>query len=149
MRIVLATKFSVVWGTAIARDGEGRPFFQSENNPAPSYGKSDILGPGSGALMPENMTVLRLTETELARDLHAVLKKVQQGVEVIVEQEHRPVAIIRTPERPGRPISHCIALAKAHEAKLGYAPIPDPEFAGDVQAAMDAHREGLNPPSWD
>jgi antitoxin (DNA-binding transcriptional repressor) of toxin-antitoxin stability system len=95
------------------------------------------------------MTTVRITEAELARDLHAVLEKVRQGVEVIVEADHRPVAVIKTPPRPGRMISECIALAKAHEENLGYAPLPDPDFAKDVQAAIDAHREPLDPPSWE
>jgi len=55
----------------------------------------------------------------------------------------------KAPQRPSRKIGECIALAKAYEEKLGYAPVPDPEFAGDVQAAIDAHREPLDPPSWD
>ena len=79
--------------------------------------------------MPENSARVRITEDELARDTHAVLTKVQEGVEVIVEQDHRPVAVIKTPQGPGRKLSECIALAKAYEARLGYAPIPDPEFA--------------------
>ncbi len=99
-------------------------------------------------MIEDGMTV-RITEAELARDIHAVLAKVQAGVEVIVEQDHRPVAVIKTPRGPGRKISECIALAKAYEEKLGYAPVPDPDFAKDVQAAIDAHREPLNPPSWD
>jgi antitoxin (DNA-binding transcriptional repressor) of toxin-antitoxin stability system len=93
--------------------------------------------------------VFRITEAELARDTHAVLAKVREGVEVIVEQDHRPVAVIKTPQGPGRKISECIALAKAHEEELGYAPVPDPDFAKDVQAAIDAHCEPLNPPVWD
>ena len=99
--------------------------------------------------MIEHGVTIRITEAELARDIHAVLAKVQAGVEVIVEQDHRPVAVIKTPRGPGRKISECIALAKAYEEKLGYAPVPDPDFAKDVQAAIDAHREPLNPPSWD
>jgi antitoxin (DNA-binding transcriptional repressor) of toxin-antitoxin stability system len=99
--------------------------------------------------MIEAMGTLRITEVELARDIHAVLAKVQEGAEVIVEQDNRPVAVIKTPPGPGRKISECIALAKAYEEKLGYAPIPDPDFAKDVQAAIDAHREPLNPPAWD
>ena len=95
------------------------------------------------------MATLRITEAELARDIHAVLAQVQQGVEVIVEQDHRPVAIIKTPQAPGRRISECIALAKDYEDKLGYAPVPDPDFARDVQAAIDAHREPLNLPLSD
>jgi hypothetical protein len=96
--------------------------------------------------MIEEMATVRITEAELARDIHAVLAKVQEGVE---EQDHRPVAVIKTPQRPGRKISACIALAKAYEEKLGYAPVPDADFAKDVQAAIDAHREPLNPPAWD
>jgi antitoxin (DNA-binding transcriptional repressor) of toxin-antitoxin stability system len=95
------------------------------------------------------MATVRITDAELVRDIHAVLARVRQGVEVIVEQDHRPVAVIRTPQGPGRKISECIALAKAHEEKLGYAPVPDPDFARDVQAAIDAHREPLDPPAWD
>jgi len=99
--------------------------------------------------MIEAMATVRITEAELARDIHAVLAQVQEGIEVIVEQDHRPVALIKTPQGPGRKLSECIALAKAYEANLGYAPVPDAGFAGDVQAAIDAHREPLNPPSWD
>jgi antitoxin (DNA-binding transcriptional repressor) of toxin-antitoxin stability system len=92
---------------------------------------------------------VRITEAELARDVHAVLTKVREGVEVTVEQDHHPVATIKPPQGPGRKISECIALARAYEEKLGYAPMPDPDLAADVQAAIDAHRETLNPPSWD
>ena len=66
---------------------------------------------------------------------------------MIVEQDHRPVAVIKTPQGPGRKIGECIALAKAYDEKLGYAPVPDANFAKDVQAAIDAHREPLNPPA--
>ena len=98
--------------------------------------------------MTKAMATVRITEAELARDIHAVLAKVQEGVEVIVEQDRRPVAVIKTPKVPGRKIGECIALAKAHEEKLGYKPAPDADFAKDVQAAIDAHREPLNPPAW-
>jgi antitoxin (DNA-binding transcriptional repressor) of toxin-antitoxin stability system len=99
--------------------------------------------------MIQDMSTVRITESELARDVHGVLEKVQQGVEVIIEQNHRPVAVIKTPATPGRKISECIALAKAYEDKLGYRPVPDPDFAKDVEAAIAAHREPLQPPSWD
>lgn len=98
-------------------------------------------------IIEDGMTV-RITEAELTRDIHAVLAKVQAGVEVIVEQDQHPVAVIRIPQGPGRKISECIALAKAYEEKLGHAPVPNPDFAKDVQAAIDAHSESLDPPSW-
>jgi antitoxin (DNA-binding transcriptional repressor) of toxin-antitoxin stability system len=99
--------------------------------------------------MIEVMATLRITETELTRDIHAVLAKVKEGVEVIVEQDHHPVAVIKTPHRPGRKISECIAIAKAYEQRLGYAPVPDRDFARDVQFAIEAHREPFSPPAWD
>src|SRR6266700_4038137 len=99
--------------------------------------------------MIEVMATVRITEAELARDIHAVLAQVQEGVEVIVEQDHRPVAVIKTPQGPGRKINECIALAKAYEEKLGFAPVPDPDFVKDMQEAIDAHREPLNLPEWD
>jgi len=97
--------------------------------------------------MIKNEMTLRLTEAELARDIHAVLARVrEEGLEVIVEQDHRPVAVIKTPQGPGRKLSECIAIAKAYEENLGYAPVPDTDFAAEVQAAIDAHGEPLNRP---
>jgi len=99
--------------------------------------------------MIKTMT-LRITEAELSRDVRAVLARVrEEGLEVIVEQDHRPVAVIKTPQGPGRKLSDCIAIAKAYEEKLGYAPVPDMDFAADVQTAIDAYSEPMNPPAWD
>ena len=95
------------------------------------------------------MSIIRVTEAELARDLHAALDQVQGGVALIVERDHRPVAIIKTPSAPGRQISECIALARAYEDRLGYMPVPDPDFARDVEDGINAHRGPLNPPPWD
>jgi antitoxin (DNA-binding transcriptional repressor) of toxin-antitoxin stability system len=95
------------------------------------------------------MAVLRISEEELARDVHAVLDKVERGEEVVVERDARPVASITASPVTGRPIDECIALAKAYEEKLGFAPVPDEDFAKDVQAAIDARREPFQPPPWD
>jgi len=95
------------------------------------------------------MPVVHITEAELSRDVHAVLQQVRGGTEVVIDDEHRAVAVIKAPQGAARPIDECIALAKAYEAQLGYAAFPDPDFAKDVQAAIDAHREPLDPPAWD
>jgi hypothetical protein len=99
----------------------------------------------------ETMATVHMSEAEVARDLHAVLAKVQQGIEVVIEQDHRPIAVLKSsvPVRPGRKLGECIALAQAYEAKLGYAPIPDEDFAKDVQAGIDSRRDSLEPPAWD
>ncbi len=94
--------------------------------------------------MIESMATVRITETELARDVRAVLEKIELGNEVIIEREdHRPVAVIRQPQPVGRKIGECIALAEAYEEKLGCAPVPDEDFARDVQAFIDSHREPI------
>jgi antitoxin (DNA-binding transcriptional repressor) of toxin-antitoxin stability system len=87
----------------------------------------------------------------MARDLHAVLAKVQQGVEIVIEQDQRAVAVLKSPQfgSPGRTVSECIAPAKAHEEKLGFAPIPDDDFAKDVQTGIDSRRDPLDPSPWD
>ena len=86
-----------------------------------------------------------MSEAEAARDLHAVLAKVQQGVEVVIEQDHRPVAVIRSPVRSGRPISECIASAKASASKVTL----DEGFAKDVEEGIRERQQPWNPPSWD
>ncbi len=97
------------------------------------------------------MATVHMCEAEVARDLHAVLARVQQGVEIVIEQDHRPVAVLKpsAATHPGRKLSECIAMAKAYEAKLGLAPVPDEDFAKDVQAGIDARRDAFEPPAWD
>jgi len=99
--------------------------------------------------MIKGMAVLHITESELARDVHGVLEKVRGGAEVVIEHNHRPVAVIKASQGPGRSIDECIALAKVYEARLGHAPVPDADFAKDVQAAIDAHQEPLDTSLWD
>jgi len=91
------------------------------------------------------MATVHMSEAEVARDLHAVLAKVQERVEIVIEQDHRPVAVLKpsAPVRPGRKLRECIAMAEAYEAKLGYGPIPDDDFARDVQAGIDARRDSF------
>ncbi|HEY2382599.1 MAG TPA: hypothetical protein VGK48_15595 [Terriglobia bacterium] len=91
------------------------------------------------------MSTVRISETELARDLHGVLEKVQQGVEVIIEQNHRPVAVLKAPEVKGRKISEVIAALEASGAHA----VLDEDFARDVQEGIQSHREPWNPPSVD
>ena len=86
---------------------------------------------------------LRITEAELARDLHAVPGRVQDGVEVIVEEDHRPVAVIKTPERTGRLLSEAIALAEAR----GSTATLDDGFMHDVEEGIANHSQPWNPPA--
>jgi antitoxin (DNA-binding transcriptional repressor) of toxin-antitoxin stability system len=99
--------------------------------------------------MVGGMAQLHMTEAEAARDFLAVLAPVRAGTEVVVEKDHQPVAVIRAPAAPGRPISECTALARAFEARSGYVPTPDGEFGKDVEAGIEARREPLDLSAWD
>ena len=91
------------------------------------------------------MSTVRITETELARDLHAVLEKVQHGIEVVIEQDHRPVAVIRSPLPQGRLLSECIRLAEAR----GTTAILDEGFMKDVEEGIAERSTPWNPLSWE
>ena len=91
-----------------------------------------------------DMGTLRITEAELARDIHAVLAKVRTGVEVIVEQDHRPVAVIRRPVPQGSLLSESIALAEARRTTA----IPDEGFMKDVEEGITERSKPWNPPTW-
>jgi antitoxin (DNA-binding transcriptional repressor) of toxin-antitoxin stability system len=93
----------------------------------------------------EVMGTLRITEAELARDVHGVLAKVREGVEVVVESDHRPVATIKAPVRGGRLISECIASARA----TGSGVTLDEGFGRDVEDGIRERSQPWNPPDWD
>ena len=95
--------------------------------------------------MIESMATVHMTESEVARDLHAVLAKVQQGVEVVVEQDHRPVAVIRRALPKGRLLSECIALAEAR----GTTAILDDDFMKDVAEGIAERSKPWTPPPWE
>lgn len=89
---------------------------------------------------------LRITEDELARDVRAVLERVEQGGEVIIEREdHRPVAVISAPRRSGRPITEILEEARRRRSTATL----DEEFGKDMEEVITAHRTPWNPPSWE
>ena len=95
--------------------------------------------------MIQSMSTVRITESELARDVHGVLEKVRHGIEVLVEEDHRTVAVIRSPQRSGRLISECIASARASGSKVTL----DEGFAKDVEDGIRERSRPWNPPSWE
>ncbi len=91
------------------------------------------------------MAQLHMTEAQVTKDFAAVLEKIQQGAEIIVERDAQPVAVIKLPQFRGRPIDECIALAKAR----GSHATLDEDFAKDLEDIINSHREPLTPPAWD
>jgi antitoxin (DNA-binding transcriptional repressor) of toxin-antitoxin stability system len=95
--------------------------------------------------MIESMDVLRMTEAEVVRDIAAVLAKVRQGSEVVIEEDNRPMVVIKPSNQAGRMISEVIADLKARGSDAAM----DEEFARDIEEGIKAHRQPWNPPSWD
>ena len=95
-------------------------------------------------MIKDRMTV-RITEAEQSRDIRATLVKVQAGAEVIVERDHRPVAVIRPPHRSGRLISAIIRQAKERNSTVTL----DPDFGKDLEAVIAGHQKPWSPPSWE
>jgi len=93
----------------------------------------------------EAMATVHMSEAEVARDLHAVLAMVQQGVEVVIEQDHRPVAVIRAQQRTGRPITEVLREARQRNSQVTL----DEDFGKDLEEIIACHQKPWNPPSWD
>jgi antitoxin (DNA-binding transcriptional repressor) of toxin-antitoxin stability system len=83
-----------------------------------------------------------MSEADAASDFASVLARVRAGAEIIIESEHLPVAIICPPLPARRSIAECIALLPE-----GSTAVMDAGFAKDVEAAIDSHREPLEPPT--
>lgn len=93
--------------------------------------------------MPKD--VLHISETEAAAtNLATLLARVRAGAEVVIESGSHPIAVIRSAEPEHRTISECLSLLPEDSAAT-----IDPDFAKDVEAAINSHREALNPPAWD
>jgi antitoxin (DNA-binding transcriptional repressor) of toxin-antitoxin stability system len=93
--------------------------------------------------------VFHVSESEAASDFGALLARVRAGAEVVIASGGRAVAVLRAVGPVRRTISQCIELAKAHQEASGNAPVLDVDFAEDVEAAIEGHREPLEPPAWD
>ncbi len=94
--------------------------------------------------MIPSMEPLHISEGDLAKDVWSILRRVETGGEVIVERDAQPVAVIRAAEPVRRKISEFIApMPVDSKATI------DSDFAKDVEAAIAAHREPLDPPAWD
>lgn len=87
---------------------------------------------------------IHISEAEAASDFAGLLARVRAGAEIVIERGTIAVAVIHAPAPPRRSISECIALLpEGSDATI------DADFSEDVEAAVDSHREPLEPPAWD
>jgi antitoxin (DNA-binding transcriptional repressor) of toxin-antitoxin stability system len=91
--------------------------------------------------------VIHISEAEAATtNVATLLAHVRAGAEVIIENDARPVAVLRSVKpHPGRLLSESIALAEAHGSTVTL----DGDFARDLEEIINSHREPLNPPAWE
>ncbi len=88
---------------------------------------------------------MRMTEAEVVKNITAVLEKVRQGSEIVIEQDQRPIAVSKPTKTAGRLISEVVADLKAR----GSAAVIDESFATEIEAGIEGHRQPWAPPSWE
>jgi antitoxin (DNA-binding transcriptional repressor) of toxin-antitoxin stability system len=88
--------------------------------------------------------VIHVSEAEAASDFASLIARVRAGAEVIIEHDAQPIAVVHPAGPVRRSISECIALLPEDSTAT-----VDPDFAKDVESAIESHREPLNPPEWD
>ena len=89
--------------------------------------------------------VIHISEAEAASDFRKLLERVRAGAEVVIESDKLPIAVVRPAEPPVRLLSESLRLAREHASTATV----DADFARDVEAAINSHREPLDPPAWD
>lgn len=91
-----------------------------------------------------SMATFHISEADAVREFAGLMARVRAGAEIVIEDESRPVAVLRSPAPPRRTIEECIAILPVDSPAT-----IDEDFASDVAAAVASHREPLNPPAWD
>jgi len=87
--------------------------------------------------------VIHISELEAA--FAALLARLRTGEEIVIEDDSRPLAVIHPAEPFVRLLSESLSLARKHRSTVTL----DEDFACDVEAGIDSHREPLEPPAWD
>ena len=90
--------------------------------------------------------VIHVSEAEAASDFASLMARVRSGAEVVIEDNARPVAIVRPVAEPSvRLLSESLRRAREH----GSTATLDEGFGRDLEEIINSHREPLNPPTWD
>ena len=94
--------------------------------------------------LPMAKHVIHISELKAASNFAALLARVRAGAEIIVEHDGQPIAVLGAPVPMRRTISECMSLLPKDSAAT-----IDADFAKDVEAAIESHREPLEPPAWE
>lgn len=91
-----------------------------------------------------SMETIHISEADAARDFAGLLARIRLGAEIVIESGAYPPTVLRMADPPRRSIEECISLLPSDSTAT-----IDEDFANDVAAGINAHREPLNPPEWD
>lgn len=81
--------------------------------------------------------VIHISELEAAQHFADLLTRLRTGEEIVIEDDIRPLAIIHPAEPFVRLLSESLNLAREH----GSTATLDEDFARDVEAGINSHRE--------
>jgi len=79
--------------------------------------------------------VIHISEAEARNDFASVLARVRAGAEIVIEDDARPVAVVRPAEPPVRLLSESLRLAKEH----GSTSTLDGDLARDLEEVINSH----------
>ena len=89
--------------------------------------------------------VIHVSEAEAEGNFRALMAHVRAGREIVIEDNARPVAVVRLIAEPSlRLLSESLRLAREHGSTVTL----DGNFGRDLEAIIDSHRDPLNPPPY-
>ncbi len=86
------------------------------------------------------MATIHIPEAEAANRFASLMASVRAGAEVVIESGSTPIAILTAPNTKSLSLEERIDMLPDDSDA-----IMDEDFARDIQAAIDAHREPLHP----
>ena len=90
--------------------------------------------------------VIRVSEAEAVSDFASLMARVRSGTEVVIEDNSRPVAVVRPVAEPYVCLlSESLRLAREHGSTVTL----DGDSGRDLEEIINSHREPLSPPAWD
>jgi antitoxin (DNA-binding transcriptional repressor) of toxin-antitoxin stability system len=83
--------------------------------------------------------IIHISDVEAAKDFSLLLTQVNEGAEIVIEHEARPIAVLCGVTK---------ALAEAHAKEQGEEPTIDPDFVADLKEIINS-RKPRNLSTWD
>jgi antitoxin (DNA-binding transcriptional repressor) of toxin-antitoxin stability system len=91
------------------------------------------------------MATYHISEAEAARDFSAIMARVREGAEVVIEKESAaPILIRALSDRPVRRLSESLRIAEDRSSGVTL----DGGFEADLEAVINSHREPIDCP-WE